>query len=494
VASLVEKHERKLQQTIAYLKAGKTAEAESMACALLNEDTHDPYALFLAGMCQLQAGRSGLSYHLFARACEYEEKPEILNNMVHGLNGTAYWEEALGLCQKALAHGDVTKALEMVSQAALAKDNGEIKVLKHQIESIATTYSNMASIYADMGKVDECLDAADTALKILPDYKNAKWNAALAHLKRRNWRQGFKWYDEALGSDHRPIKTYDSPNQPFWDGKGGVPIIYSEQGIGDEIMWASMIPDAIRSAEHVIIDCEPRLVGLLRRSFPEATVSTSGRKNGLPLPEGTPKATHRIGLGSLGHLFRNKDEDFPSRPYLVADHERRIQWKALLNSVAKSGRLKIGFNWRGGIPKTGEARRSLGLDDFAPLMSVGGEWISLNHRPDAGDEIEEFTKRTGRKIHHWDRMHGADFDDTAAAIAECDLVISVTTTVIHAAGALGVPCFVLVPENPTWRYMETGDRMPWYGSVRLFRQKDGEWPIRDVAERLRQRIEFRRAS
>lgn len=496
MASLVERRERKLQQAVVCLKSGKIAEAESLVSALLNEDTHDPYAVFLAGMCQLQAGRSGMSYHLFARACEYEEKPEILNNMVHGLNGTNHNEEALALCERALKHGDVTKALDLVLKASLAKDNAEIKVLRHQIESIAATYSNMASIYADLGMVDECIAAADNALKILPGYKNAKWNAALAHLKRRNWKQGFKWYDEALGSDHRPIRTYDDPKQPFWMGEAdAVPVIYSEQGIGDEIMWSSMIPDAIAKARKVIIDCEPRLVGLFRRSFPEAVVASSGRKNApLALPIGTPKPTHRIGIGSLGSLFRNRDEDFPGRPYLVPDHERRVQWRALFDHVCKKGRLRIGFNWQGGIPKTGEQRRSLTLDDFAPLMSVGGEWISLNHRKEAWDELDAFKARTGRNVHHWDRLHGSDFDDTAAAIAECDLVISVTTTVIHAAGALGVPCWVLVPENPTWRYMESGDRMPWYGSVRLFRQVDGEWPIRELAERLRQRVEFKRAS
>lgn len=486
----------KLARAAALYREDKLDEAHALASALLNESTHDPYALFIAGMCNLRAGRSGIAYHLLARCLTYEEKPDILNNMVSGLHNDSHHEEGLLLCERALTYGDIAKADELNLKASLCKDPQELAKIKHEISVIATTYNNLSSIHCDLGNVDAAIEAADNAMRALPDYRNPRWNAALAHLKRRNWSLGFRWYNEALGTEHRPIRTYDDPNQPFWKGeKDSVPIIYSEQGIGDEIMWASMIPDAIKVAKKVIIDCEPRLLGAFRRSFPEAIVQTSGKRNGpLPLPMGAPKPTHRIGIGSLGYLFRNKDEDFSGRSYLMADHERRIQWKALLNHVCKSGRLKIGFNWQGGLPKTGEKRRSLELEDFAPLMSVGGEWISLNHRPESWDELDAFKAKTGRNIHHWDRLHGKDFDDTLAVIAECDLVISVTTTVIHAAGALGVPCWVLVPENPTWRYMESGDRMPWYNSVRLFRQKDGEWPMREIAERLRQRVEFKRAS
>jgi ADP-heptose:LPS heptosyltransferase len=184
-------------------------------------------------------------------------------------------------------------------------------------------------------------------------------------------------------------------------------------------------------------------------------------------------------------LFRSKPEDFPGKPYLKADPERRIQWRALFDTLRKP---VIGIAWTGGLNNTGKKKRSLKLEDLEPIFrSIDATWVSLEYR-DRDDEIQAFYEKTGIQIHQWKRAtRTEDYDDTAGLVAELDLVVSVSTAVIHLAGALGKDCWVLVPNKPRWFYLLEGE-IPWYKSVKLFRQKqNGEWPIEEVSRLLKLR-------
>jgi ADP-heptose:LPS heptosyltransferase len=117
----------------------------------------------------------------------------------------------------------------------------------------------------------------------------------------------------------------------------------------------------------------------------------------------------------------------------------------------------------------GKVNRSVTLKDLLPILRTNNSFVSLEYR-DPTDEITKFHKEHGIKIHEWGRASRTlDYDDTASLIAELDLIISVTTATVHAAGALGVPCWVLVPKNPNWQFPE--GEMPWYKSVKLYRKK-----------------------
>jgi ADP-heptose:LPS heptosyltransferase len=201
----------------------------------------------------------------------------------------------------------------------------------------------------------------------------------------------------------------------------------------------------------------------------------------------------RIAFGSLPKMYRNKDEDFSGEPYLVADPERRIQWRALLDSLGD--KPKIGLSWQGGTVKTGRLRRSVSLESLSPVLRQEATFISLQYK-NAAEEIEQMEEMYGIKVHHWPRaVEAKDYDETAALVAELDMVISVTTAVIHLAGGLGVPCTVLVPKHPMWRYGLTEETMPWYKSVKMIRQKKAaDWldPINEAAYQLRNFINERK--
>jgi hypothetical protein len=150
---------------------------------------------------------------------------------------------------------------------------------------------------------------------------------------------------------------------------------------------------------------------------------------------------------------------------------------------------KIGIAWTGGLKNTFAARRSLSLEALLPVLSVPGvSWVSLQYK-DPTAEIEAFQKAHGIAIKHWPWIaQSDDYDNQAALVAELDCVVTVTTAACHLAGALGKKAFVLVPSRPRWFYGQSGATLPWYESLRMFRQTT-QWPIENVRNALMKHLE-----
>lgn len=258
-------------------------------------------------------------------------------------------------------------------------------------------------------------------------------------------------------------------------------MVLGEQGLGDEIMFSSTMPDFLALVPDVTLTADVRITGLFARSFPGLIVcprppEDGGRVAAVP-------AERRFYAGSLPKVFRRRIEDFPGTPYLVADPVRRREMRARLDALGE-GR-KIGVMWRGGVGGPREQQRSLTLDDLLPVLrGTGIHWVSLSHIAAADEETADFSARTGIAIEHWPKLlRSDDYDDTAALVAELDAVLSVTGTVAHCSGALGVPTHVLVNRVPEWRYGHAGTAMPWYHSMKLYRETD-HWPIEEAGRAL----------
>ena len=261
---------------------------------------------------------------------------------------------------------------------------------------------------------------------------------------------------------------------PAWDGNAAAEhglLVYGEQGVGDEILFASMIPDLQGRVPNIKLMCDPRLQQLFARSFPGVDVMR-GTYETVDALKG--KVSCAVASGSLGLAFRRSAADFPARTsYLRADSADVDRWRAHLGELG-SGR-KIGLSWRGGILRTGRNRRSLSLTQLHSVLSVPGiDWISLQHG-DCADEITHFAEHSGIQVHHYAGITD-DIDDLAALIEALDLVVSVSNTTVHVAGALGKPVLVLAAFVPLWLYGLRGERMAWYPSARVFRQRgDFSW-------------------
>jgi hypothetical protein len=189
-------------------------------------------------------------------------------------------------------------------------------------------------------------------------------------------------------------------------------------------------------------------------------------------------------MGQLCEFYRLKDSDFTGKPYLTPDPQKAMQWRVLLDSLGD--KPKIGLAWTGGLAHTGTKKRSVTLDTFAPLFNgFDADWVSLQYKE---PEVANAESKYGIKIHDWDwGTRVFDYDQTVALISELDLVISVCTTVVHAAGGVGKETWCLVPHQNMWRYLTKGSEFPWARSVELFRQKGREWPVGLLLGRLREK-------
>lgn len=433
---------------------------EAMRVCSLFMDKHFDFvpALVLAGNIMLDAERYGAAYTFILRAVQLaDDEAVIWNNLALCYQETEQPQEALKCFIK-----------------ALSRDPNETSAL-----------SNLANLYNHLGETQKSINCSDRALRLNPKLLGAQYNKGISLLAQENWKEGWKGYEHNLGR-HQGRRERVYGTIPRWTGEKGLTLIaYGEQGIGDEVNFASCIPDLMRE-NTVIIECDSKLKNLFKRSFGCDVYGTRYKKEALAWPTQYPiDAT--VAFGSLPGYYRNATEDFPGTPYLIPDPQRTVMWKALLDSLGP--KLKVGLTWTGGIRKTMRHLRSMTLKDLEPIWRQDATFISLQYK-DASEEVAEVEAQTGIKIHHWSNAtQTLDYDDMAALVSQLDLVITVQQTAVHTGGALGVPTWAMIPKAPLWRYGMTADTMLWYKSVRLYRQKS-EWvhTIAQVASDLRKRI------
>lgn len=345
--------------------------------------------------------------------------------------------------------------------------------------------AKLALVLVEQGRIAEAESEIATVLAADPRHVDARWHLSTARLLRGDFAAAWPDYESRLerGDVHpRPYRY------PPWEGTAlsdGTLLICAEQGMGDEILFASCFEDAIARAGLCVIECEPRLERLFARSFPQARIVGSKYQSDPDWLAGGPAVTAQIRAGSLPGLFRNRAGDFPARRgYLVGDPEKIAAWRSRLGSLGNG--LKVGIAWTGGSLKTRSTIRSLALAQWVPILRASGAtFVNLQYIDSAG-EIAELGLRHGLTVHHWPEALD-DYDETVALVGALDLVICVTTAVSDLAGAMGKPVWVMLPASPEWRFQLEGETMPWYPSMRLFRQQrlhDWQTVIEQVAGEL----------
>ena len=319
----------------------------------------------------------------------------------------------------------------------------------------------------------EALALLDQAVALRPADHLAYHRRAPARLVTHDFEGGWKDYEYRWENDlfrsasaamvSPQVRQHLHLRLSVDDLRGQRVLLVGEQGIGDQVMFASMIPDLVKVAASVTCVCDDRLVSLFSNAFPG--VSFTG-----PLSANLSRSAFDrvVAMGSLGHVFRNRIEDFPGEAYLRPRDEACERWAARLGPRPQG--LRIGISWRGGTPSTERATRSLALTDFAPLLDLPAcEAVSLQYG-DAREEVAAVNAGLKTPIRIFPAAEIDDFEALSGLISNLDMVVSVQTSVVHLTGALGKEALVMVPYNPIWRYGASGSAMPWYRSVRLFRQ------------------------
>ncbi len=326
----------------------------------------------------------------------------------------------------------------------------------------ADAWTNMGVAQLDTGDTAAAEMALRRAIALAPRNAEAHYNLAWALLLTGQWREGWKEYEWRWRMRHFSSKrrTFAAP---LWNGKpvAGALLLHAEQGLGDAIQFARYAALARTRCARVILEC-PRSLVRLFQSLPDIDEVVAA---GADIP---PCDAH-VPLMTLPHLFETTPETAPAAtPYISPPADVPSSLKLPVN-----GRRRIGLVWAGSPDNKIDRRRSMPARLFAALMEeTHADFVSLQVGPGAAD-----TSALPQE-HLVLACDGAvgDLADTAAVVAQLDLVIGVDTAAIHLAGALGIPTWVLLPKRPDYRWLLGREDTPWYPSMRLFRQvESGNW-------------------
>ena len=470
-----------IDRAVELLKSNEVREvwqARKLCEVVLSIDRHNPGIIFLIASSYLRQSRWAYAEHWFRRALAEitEETPPKAQapmhcNLGYCLQQEGRNEEAAACFQKAV-----------------------------DLDPVQSEYlNNLATLFVNNGTPEEAVRRCALALDVDPDNEDAKWNQGLAYLELGQWDKGWAGYKSGLVADvqssqKRKQRTYPQfPELPYWDGtRGQKVVLYGEQGVGDEILAVSMLEDAAKEND-LIYEAHPRLVNIMRHNFGNQFPIYGSRK--IPQDEvqwpNWEKPDAKLAILGLGEHYRRKDEDFPGKVYLKPFDSLVDKYKEKMRKMGS--RPKIGISWKGGSVLTRHDLRSIPIGLMQDMFkTIDADWISLQYdnadRPGWNTPIVEgFEKDMGVCLNH-DTAVINDLDECYGGLIHAlDLVISVNTSLVHACGAFGVPCWVLTPKRPAWRYNIEGERMIWYGGhVRQIRQTEDSWEpvIKEVTTQL----------
>lgn len=311
------------------------------------------------------------------------------------------------------------------------------------------------------------------AVDIDPDNADAHTNLGLALLSEGKLKEGWEECEwRWLNRDNDKMRDF---TQAPWQGeplKGKTILVISEQGVGDEVMFAGQIQDLLHAGAKVVLESEARLLPVFERSFAEVECIIKANP---PATTGRTDIDFQVAGASLGRWLRPDVDAYPDRAaYLRVDTARRDALREKYKDGTKD--LLVGLAWNSLNVKIGP-RKSLSLSALSPLTKIPRiRFFDLQYG-DTAAERQAFEKETAADVFHdpdIDQLN--DLEAFAAQVAAMDLLISISTTAVHLAGALGVPTWVMLNTAPLNCWLREGDTSHLYPSVRLYRQTQaGEW-------------------
>lgn len=370
--------------------------------------------------------------------------------------------------------GNIYKILDRNEAAA---ENYRQAVEKNP--NFAMAYNNLGLVLKEQGLISEAVSHYREAIRLNTDFAEAHWNLSLALLLSEDFQEGWKEHEWRFRRETKRAMTYPYDfGIPHWDGSpfdGKRLFVHSEQGLGDTLQFIRYLPLVKRLGGTVIFETFRPLLGLLN-GFPgiDELVEISPNRNH------AEKCDYYVPLMSLPLLFNTEAQTIPADvPYIRADSVKIESWRNLL---PKNG-FKVGIVWAGKIRDNDN--RPCSLKHFLSICGIPGVQLIGLQKGESVSQLQELPE--GMTIINLGEKF-KDFSDTAGAIENLDLVVSIDTSVAHLAGAMGKHTWVLLPFAPDWRWRLSGKYSRWYPTMRLFRQpSSGDWStvFSQVAEELR---------
>jgi tetratricopeptide (TPR) repeat protein len=430
------------------------------------------------GMALMQKGDFEAAIGSYRKAIEIDGNyGAAYNNLAVVLQQQGDFDAALENCKKAIEidpkHADAYANMGLTLQSRGALE-AALKSYKKAIE-INTKHTeahfNMGNVQMEIGDLGAAIDSYEKALKVKPDHSEAMLNKSLVRLHQNNFVEGWNLYEQRWAvKDATPPRL--NTNKPMWKPlESGRVLLWAEQGVGDEVMFASTIPQLYAKSDKLIIQIDDRLIPLFKRSFPEDIIYYSNKDK---VPES--EYDFHIPMGSTLKYFRTNLDSFKQAEngYLKSDAARsaKLRKKLAINDCD----YLVGISWRGGS-EVNRLTKSMQLSQIVnALPNKKVKIINLQYG-DTDHERQELETVNGIIIHNVSEVDNFnDIDGLASLIDACDQVVSISTTAVHLAGALGKKTTVLLPFSCDWRWGRNGSDSYWYSSVRLLRQeKISDW-------------------
>jgi Flp pilus assembly protein TadD len=510
--------EQQIQQAMQLHSSGKTADAEEAWRQILEKHPNNTTVLRILGSIYGQTGRSHEAVELLGRCVLVDPGDASAHSMLGvSLAAIGHRERAMQHLIRAVelqptsshlhynygkalrdhkqnegAAAEFRKAIELQPDFPPAWNNlaNTLRDLGNLEEAYAAgqralalrptniqSLHNLGVICRDLLKLDEAMRLFDTALAYDPAFHECRLSRAMLLLLRGQYVLGWNEYEARF--DVPRTMARKEYGKPVWDGQdpeGRTILLYCEQGFGDAIQFARYVPILAERGASVILECRKELAKLF--------ASLRGASQIVTPDEELPDFDVYRGLMSMPMFSGTTVETVPAEvPYLRADRSQVKRWKRIIEPGAG---VRVGLVWAGAAGYGNDQNRSIRLEQLAPLAQKAPDarFYSLQ-TGDAARQVRD--KPGGMKVIDLSAELN-DFSDTAAAIENLDLVISVDTAVAHLAGALGKVTWTLLPFSPDWRWMLEREDTPWYPTMRLFRQpllKDWGTVVDRVADELR---------
>ncbi len=514
-----------IAQAVQHFQAGQLPQATALLEKVLSTRPRDFDALHILGVIRAMQGHRAEAIELFRKALSINKNHSFLQfNMAKALSESGQDGEALvhhkrairlapqhaeawlnygqsllklGLYDEALAALD--KSIALTPQLAEAWSNkGLVYRQTNRLEAaleaferalqinprLAEAHLNKGAVQEDMGQSRAALGSYAEAARLRPDYADARWNSTLLKLKLGEF-QG-TWDDFELRWSRQEYSPSKPPvDRPRWNGERSdrALLLWGEQGIGDQILYASILPELADLPQRKMVALDKRLVPLFERSLPDFEfLGFEQVVAGLDIAEQLP-------LGSLPRLFRPNREAFSAarHPFLRANTQRCADLRTKIN---RPGQLVCGVSWwsnRKGLGK----EKSISLEQLlTPLASDKTHFVNLQYG-DTAPERQALLNAHGIEVQNVNEVDNfADIDGLAALIQACDVVITTSNTTAHLAGALGKRTLLLLPhiQGRWWYWGEANGHNLWYPSIEMFSQKaQGQWG--DPVARIRLSLE-----
>lgn len=472
-----------------FLATNQHAQTRAVLLSLLNEsnDNHNAHAMLVTSYVQTNDYRAALRH---AEFWVYLQPTHV----------DALW-----------AYGQLLLALNEHQQGI----DILLRLFKIQPDSNFEIPLKIAKTYLHLRQMDKSEPFFEHAMRLsvnnVKQHHAVRWEYAMQQLTQSDYLRGWSNYEARHAIMQENLHICQIP-APKWTGEplhDKTIVLHGEQGIGDEIMYASIIQDLLDQGARVTLACFPALVELMRTSFPSVNVVPHPRSidNMNNWATGTyPDWWHalhnhnqtidyQLPIGSLAHHYRNRRTDFPRTPYLKIDEARknaitmRMHARAHEQGINLSGKTLIALAWCGNLSNPHGRAKSLDLASFKKLGKIARQhnavFISLQNS-DYGEQAIEAHKQGVLPVVDMSADTDA-FANTLALAAACDHIITIDTSYFHLCGAAGLKPLLLLRRNCDWRFGWTIDFCDWYDGVEIIRQDiDGEWApvIQKTEEKL----------